>query len=320
MKKLLVLIILCVGLMTTSAFGAWLYDSCQAPVGAWNGWHYGTDGETAFNNWVAVGSVPWPPGAPEASPPTGNEEVVVRYQTTVVTLNSNEDWTSAGTDANRGRLRIYNGAVLNETGGRLTNVGWMRIGESSGGTDAGAQNGTMTQSGGLFRMGVSKDAGKFVIGDKTAFVGSTYTISGGTLTYDTSLTACTAQIYIGDRGNGHGKMIVDGPGGTIKMKNLYVGTDSTSTGNVGVLQFNIGASGVSAIQLTGTTAMNLATGSGNSAELIITLTAAPPTGPILLVDNGTAMVAASVFNLINGAVSGAEGSTVSASLDRKSVV
>ena len=312
MKKCLCVIVLLAGLTTTnSAFGVWLYDSCSVPVGSWAGTH--TEGENTVLNWVDITS----PSTHKETLPNGNEECRIKGSTTIVTLNTNENWTNTGTDAGRDRLRIYGGATLNVTGGQLTNVGWMRIGASSDGGGIGVIN----QSGGLYRLGVARDTvfdnGRFAIGDTVTAAGSLYTISGGTLTYDTTLTACRGQLFIGDR-TGQGKMVVDGAGGTIRIKNLYIGCDGTSADNVGVLEFKVGSSGVSAIQLTGTTQMHstaAAAGRSGSAELIITLTAAPPEGDIILVNNTTSMLATSVFNLINGVASGAEGSLVSASFD-----
>jgi len=301
MKKWLSVIVLCVGLMTANAFAAgWLYDSCSVPVGNWAGTH--EEGEDTVWNWVEIGSVPWPPGTPQANKPTGEDEVLIRYPGTEVTINTDESWNITGTEANRGRIRVYGGAKLTiESGAKLTDVGWMRVGESSGGATL---HGTVVQTGGLLELGKSKDKGKLVIGDKMANVGSSYTISGGTIGFSAD---ADGQLFIGGRG-GKGKFVVDGTGAVIQLKNLYVGSDGTSVNNAGQLEFKVGASGVAAIQLAGTTTMEQAT--GDSAELIVTLTAAPPVGDILLVDNTTSMAGTSVFDMVNGVAGGEEGDLV----------
>jgi len=96
-----------------------------------------------------VGNWADPNGWSTGAPPSGAEEVKIRGERTVLTLNtSTGDWGAAQ------RLRVYEGATLIvEEGAELLGAGWARIGAGS--------KGTLRQTGGLVRI----DNERLAVGD-----------------------------------------------------------------------------------------------------------------------------------------------------------
>ena len=306
LKLLGVLLLVCLMADAVFAGGPWNWDACSVVPGGlsanWNAARVRADGGV-FNWNTTVPGVE--PPTPSNSLPDGADETRIRGSGVVVTLNSNSVWTNPGALSNRGRMRVYSDATLNIVeGGSLENVGWLRVGESSGG--AGNQLGYMNQSGGLVKLAPSKDKGKIGIGDTTSVAGSYYTISGGTITYTAD---SDGQLIVGARG-GIGKFVVQGTAPVIQLKNLYVGGD-TGYNSQGTLEYDIGAAGVSAIQCLNTPSLDI--GASSVANLVLTLTAAinDPLAPIVLVKNASASAVLGIFDQLNGVIGAAtEGAPV----------
>ena len=131
---------------------------------------------------------------------------------------------------------MYEGATLIITdGGELTGPGWLRVGASNAGT--------IYQTGGLLKLQEGKDNTRLVIGDSGGSDGH-YTISGGTLTYESG----DGHLTLGDRG-GTGTFTVWGSGSTIQMNSLRVGGRDSSRAATGTLEFLIDELGVTPIQV-----------------------------------------------------------------------
>jgi hypothetical protein len=238
--------------------------------------------------------------------PDGQYEVKIKHPGSVITLDTVEGgWSYTG---NGTRLRVYQGATLNIVdGGGLTGFGWIRIGEQTGTPE---QYGFLNQSGGIVFLKNFKESGKLGIGDGYGIKpGSTYTMSGGILTYDAIDPGCDGQLIIGSR-DGEGTFVVIGNAPQIHLKNLYVAGDNSSdvpyNYGTAALKFMVGSNGVSPIVLDSTAYINQ--GSDTVANLIVSLTSAPPIGEdILLVDATTTIHG--VFSSLNGG-SAAEGASV----------
>jgi hypothetical protein len=241
--------------------------------------------------------------------PDGLYEVKIKHPGSVVTLNTIAGgWNYTG---NGTRLRVYQGATLNIVdGGELSGFGWIRIGEQTGTPE---QVGYLNQTGGLVFLRKLKETGKLAIGDGYGInPGSTYTMSGGTLTYDRIDPGCAGQLIIGSR-DGEGTFVVVGNAPVIHMRNLYIAGDSVANGGgpynngVGTLKFMVGENGVSPIILDSTAYIDQ--GSDTIANLVVSLTSAPPIGQdIPLVDATTTIHG--FFDSLNGG-SAAEGASVS---------
>lgn len=205
--KRLCFVVLLVSFLTCSAFAS-------------NDW------KDAVGNWTEADV--WSQGYV----PTGEEEVKIRGEWAVCTLN-----TSTGDWGVGQRMRVYEGATLIvEDGAELLGAGWLRVGATN--------LGTLQQTGGLVRLQVGKDTSKLVIGDDVGSDGSSYTISGGTLTYLDG----DGQLTLGDRG-GDGTFTVLGSGSTIQMNSLLVGGKDSGRAATGTLEFIIDELGVTPIQV-----------------------------------------------------------------------
>jgi hypothetical protein len=241
--------------------------------------------------------------------PDGQYEVKIREPGSIVTVDTVEgNWDYTG---NGSRLRVYKGATLNVVdGGELRGFGWIRIGEQTG---APQQIGMLNQSGGVIFLRNLKESGTIAIGDGYGLLhGSTYTMSGGTLTYDFIDPGCDGQLIIGSR-DGEGTFTIVGNAPVIHMKNLYVAGDNSGgvayNNGIGTLKFMVGSEGVSPIVLDSTAYLDQ--GLNTVANLIVSLTSAPPIGQdILLVDATTTIHG--IFDTLNGGAAN-EGASVSLS-------
>ena len=244
-----------------------------------------SSGVFASNDWVSyVGNWTDPAGWSESRPPSGAEEVKVRGQEAICTLN-----TSTGDWGVGQRMRVYEGArLIIEDGAELLGTGWMRVGA----TDTGY----LVQTGGLLRLTQGKDTGKLGVGDQAGSDGS-YTISGGSLAY----SGDGGDLLIGARG-GRGTFTIVSAEPSIAMNNLYVGNQA---GASGTLEFQIGAAGVSPINLAGTAYLD-PEGTDTVAALILSLLDAPPVEQDILLITGTIQ---GTFDTVNGAPA-AEGASV----------
>jgi len=166
--------------------------------------------------------------------PVGDDEIKIRGSDAVCVLDSDEVWSSLTNN----RTRVYEGATLIIAGGQLVGPGWLRAGAG----DAG----TIIQTGGLLKLQKGKDTSRLVVGDSGGSDGS-YTISGGTLTYDTT-DGGVGQLILGDRG-GTGTFTVFGGGSVIEMGSLHVGGREAGRGADGTLKFVIDELGITAIQV-----------------------------------------------------------------------
>jgi hypothetical protein len=208
--------------------------------------------------------------------PTVDEEVKIRGTDAVCTLN-----TSTGDWGVGQRMRVYEGATLIvEDGAELLGAGWMRVGAK----DAGY----VEQTGGLVRLQDGKDSAKLGIGDSGGSDGH-YTISGGTLTYD---SGSLGQLLVGARG-GTGTLTIIGSSSTIQMDSLIVADAAAASGT---LEFQIGSDGVSPISLADTASLD-PEGNETLAVLVLSLIDAPPAGQdILLIDGAVE----GTFDTVNG--------------------
>ena len=235
--------------------------------------------------------------------PNGLYEVRIKSSGLVARLDTVEgDWSATGAGT---RLRIYDGATLNIVdGGDLRGFGWIRIGDATGNK---GQIGILNQSGGQILLRKLKESGKLCIGDGAGIIqGSTYTISGGILTYDVADATCAGQLIVGSR-DGQGSFVVVGDAPVIQMRNLYVAGETGYNSTIGTLEFRVGSNGVSSINLAGTAYLDR--GTNTVANLVVGLTAAPVRGRDILLVNANSRIQG-VFDSLNGG-SAAEGALVS---------
>jgi len=164
--------------------------------------------------------------------PIGDEEIRLRGDDSLCVLSSVQTWS----DLSNNRTRVYEGATLIITdGGELTGPGWLRVGAGNAGT--------VYQTGGLLKLQEGRDNTRLVIGDSGGSDGH-YTISGGTLTYESG----DGHLTLGDRG-GTGTFTVWGSGSTIQMNSLRVGGRDSGRAATGTLEFLIDELGVTPIQV-----------------------------------------------------------------------
>ncbi len=270
MKKFnsLCAIILCISLMAGNAF---------AVVPMWRG----VDA-SGVGNW-SDGSSWW-----RGTKPDGIQNVNISGALSQCTLNTDE----GGWELSDRTLVIVSGAKLIIASGGVVKPAQMQI------TGAGR----VEQTGGI--VSIYKD--KLYVGGYTGGC-STYTISGGTLTAS-DLADNDGYLNIGLNG-GEGKFTVEGKGSTILMRKLYIGaTDTGETPGTGTLEFKIGSSGVTPIQMTDNIYIDGA-GANSTANLLVSLTAAPPIGDILLAENMGGGTTAGIFDTVNG-IAAPEGASV----------
>ncbi len=193
-------------------------------------------------------------------------------------------------EANAPRLEIVNGGVLG--------IGELRLG--SGGSAAGGPVGCINQTGGTLNLADNLLIGRYGTSQKNPNEGKGfYTISGGTI-------ACLpenakATLYVGGAGSGatEGTFRVSGSAAKISFKRLAVGSDGSNTGSTGTVEFKIGSTGVSPIQITDNVSID-ATGTASTAKLVVSTTAEPPKNNILLIDNQGSGPVNGVFDTVNG--------------------
>ena len=224
--------------------------------------------------------------------PTGAEEVKVRGEETICTLN-----TSTGEWGVGQRMRVYEGAtMLIEEGAELLGAGWMRVGASN--------PGYLVQTGGLVQLQNGNDSATLGIGDSGNSDGH-YTISGGTITY----TGEGGSLIVGARG-GQGILTIVGTGPTILMNTLTVGDRA---GAAGTVEFKIDVNGVSPIGLISSASVDPLEDE-TTAALLVSAINAPPMSEIILVDIPDGADAANEFDTVNGEPA-VEGASVFMSAD-----
>lgn len=207
------------------------------------------------------------------------------------------------------RLRVYDGAVLNIVeGGGMFGASWTRVGTDN-------SIGTVNQTGGTFRMRTGTDSAKIMVGDDPDSAGSEWRISGGVITWVESDEK--GALFIGYEG-GTGQFTVVGTDPTVELRKLFVGGDDDSDYGVGYLKYEIGAAGVSPIEVSND--IYIAREGGdvtNVAHLVLQLDAAPPaeTDIVLAMDTGGGTIKGLGFDTVTGASSGAEGALVTLGYD-----
>jgi hypothetical protein len=224
------------------------------------------------------------------------------------------------------KIIVSGGATMNVVDGAdITGIGSIRVGDIRISPNAAYLN----QTGGRIFLTRQADLGSLGIGDASKnpgggmLPGAAYTISGGTLTYDAE-NSSIGHLVLGAR-NGYGQMTIVGAAPVINTKNLYIAGDYDSTAGApynygtGILEYQIGIDGVSPITLAGTAHIDLGDadadgqrlGETTTADLILTLTTAPPLGDILLID--CASTIQGTFDTITGDINGGnaeEGDTI----------
>ena len=266
--KRLSLVALLISLMASGAFAVTSFNWDPNKAGDWND----------PNKWLDEN------GSPAGSTPDGTAQIQIRRSGSQCTLDTSvgEDWADAH------RLRVYDEAVLNIVdGGSLLGVSWMRVGTADGPAK-------LNQTGGVIRLKRSSDSSKLHIGDAKGSQGSTYTMSGGTLTY----LEGDGSLWAGYRG-GEGKFTVVGTGPKILMRKLYVGGDMASKAGAGTIEFKIGSNGVSPIQISNSVHIDR-DGEGSKASLLVSATATPPKADIVLIEDTSGGRVEGVFETVNG--------------------
>ena len=230
----------------------------------------------------------WDKGLP---PLTTTEELKITRANNICHVDSNIGTYTV-------RLSIANAVstpakIIIEANGVL-GVGEFRVG--AGGATGEGSVGIAEQTGGSLSVN-DLYVGRY--GGSVTPIRGSYTISGGTLTYNAS---SNGRLYVGAANGGgyvEGTFTVVGNAATIQMDTLYVGSDTTNSGK-GTLAFQVGASGVSAIQVTDGVILD-ATGAGSITNLEISTQAATlaDTDIVLAVTTGNAVVAGT-FDAMNG--------------------
>jgi len=266
--KRLSLVALLISLMASGAFAVTSFNWDPNKAGDWNDPNKWLDGN----------------GNPAGSTPDGTAQIQIRRSGSQCTLDTSvgEDWAKAQ------RFRVYDEAVLNIVdGGSLLGASWLRVGTADG-------HAKLNQTGGVIRLKRSSDNSKLHIGDAGGSQGSTYTMSGGTLTYLDG----DGSLWAGYRG-GEGKFTVVGTGPKILMRKLYVGGDMAPKAGAGTIEFKIGPNGISPIQISNSVHIDR-DGEGSKASLLVSTTAIPPKADIVLIEDTSGGRVEGVFETVNG--------------------
>ena len=236
-----------------------------------------------------------------APPCTFSDDIKIARANTVCTIDGDTGnyicklSLSGGADeATAPRLEIV-------AGGRL-GIGDFRVG--AGGSSNTGAIAYANQTGGTVELATDLIIGYRSISSANPNNGKGYyTISGGTITYaPTNISAC---LYIagtgGANGPSEGTFTVVGSAANISIRKLYVGSDGTKKGGSGTLEFKIDSTGVSPIRLSDASSIILDNkGADSTAKLVVSLTAAPPAGDILLVENAGEGAVSGTFDTVNG--------------------
>jgi hypothetical protein len=297
-------VVLLLAVMAGSAFaatvGTWYGSSTGPPyTGLWT--------DLYWNSARTLG--------PPAPPGNVGDDVKFSRDDTVCTINSvvgNCNWNvRVGSQMVGGAAAARIGIVA---GGSI-GIKELRIGDG-GNSGSVANPGYMDQTGGTLTM---YNEGNIKIGrmgnaaEKKGI--GYYTISGGTINYD-DLTITQGNLFVGGCGGspgvngGEGTFTVVGSAASITARNLYVGGDGTYYGK-GTLEFQIGAGGVSPITV-GNAYLDPA-GVNSTAILVLSLIAAPLSGPILLVDTSSVTGTFDTFTDSLGSHTASEGASVTLS-------
>ncbi|MDD5010787.1 MAG: PEP-CTERM sorting domain-containing protein [Phycisphaerae bacterium] len=211
--------------------------------------------------------------------------------TTICTLNTDESFW----ELNDKSMDIENGATLVIEDGGAVKPARIQIGYNG-------TAGHVVQTGGL--LSIYKD--KLYVGRGSGVTGATYTISGGTITYNQS----DGAMFIGYEG-GQGKLTIEGADASLTFKKFFVaaGADGAATAGTGTIEFKVGSAGVSPISVDDSWYVDYG-GESSTAHLLVSLTAAPPAGDILLFEDKGGGTGNGTFDTING-IAALEGTEIS---------
>jgi hypothetical protein len=177
--------------------------------------------------------------------------------------------------------------------------------------------GCINQTGGTLNLADNLLVGRYGTSEKNPNYGKGfYTISGGTIAC--LATNAKATLYIagaGGEGASDGTFTIVGNAANISFKQLYIGSNGTNTGCTGILEYKIGSSGVSPIRVSDSVSID-PMGTSSTAKLIVSVTAEPPKGNILLIENQGSTPVSGTFDTVNGNPA-AEGAAVAVSFGGK---
>jgi hypothetical protein len=241
----------------------------------------------------------WQNGGPSIWTSTNSsDELKLTGEDTTCTVNMTGSWVyrmsvSSGPD----------GSTLEIVSPANVSIGEVRLG-SSGATGVGA-TGYINQTGGTFSV---KDLIMGRAGSSATGKGY-YTISGGTLTYN---SGATGKMYVGCGVGGaytEGTFTIVGNTPSIQMKALYVGGDGTNSGK-GTLIYQVGSSGVSPFVISDSVSLDLG-GTSSTTNLQVTTTAEslPPADIVLVHLTGSSALVGTFDSLNDGPA--AEGTQIS---------
>lgn len=241
----------------------------------------------------------WQNGGPSTWVSTSSsDELKLTGEDTICTVDITGSWVY--------RLTVSsgpNGATLEVVNGGNFSIGEVRVG-SSGATGVGA-TGYVDQTGGTIAV---KD---IILGraGSTATGKGYYTISGGTLTYN---SGATGRLYVGCGNSGaytEGTLTIIENAASIQMKSLYVGSENGVNYGKGTLVYQIGTSGVSPIEISDAVFLDNA-GTSSIANLEVSTTESSLSGAdIILVNVTSSNVLTGTFDSMNGG-SAVEGTQI----------
>jgi hypothetical protein len=229
--------------------------NCVTSVSASSQWQRQTGKWSEPNKWTGDGI------------PAGNSEVVIRYSGSLCTVDADTgDWDIGQ------RLRVYEDAnMVIADGAKMFGFSWMRVGTGDG-------QGHVIQTGGTIQLKSGRDDTKLAIGYEDGSQGSSYTISGGTISYLDG----GGYLILGYK-EGHGKLTIVGTEPEIKMGRLYVGGDNGERLGTGILEYKISAQGVSPVKISGKVYIDRQPEA--TTTLAVSTLAEPPQKDIVLVEN-----------------------------------
>jgi hypothetical protein len=262
-----------------------------------------TDSWSDADNWDKDAGAP-PSGTPGVPPTTTTEEIKIMTDSWMTvgahaTINTNVgNYVGSGNGVRisvngstslPATLYIVSGGTLQDTAASGTYG--LRIGSGSAG--GSGDLGYASQTGGTVGLSnlVLGYAGSSAVGR------GYYTISAGSLSAATNM-----RIGAGDNSTTlltEGQLTIVGNSASISAGTLAVGAYDTTHNGKGTLEFQVGASGVSAI-VASTNVLIDRNEASSVANLIVSLSAAPPVGEIVLVNNASANAVVGTFDTVTG--------------------
>lgn len=240
----------------------------------------------------------WDKGVP---PLDTTEEIKITRANNICHVNSSIGVYTAAPQVSIANAESTPAKIIIEENGYLS-VGIFRVGP--GGTTGEGTTGIAEQTGGSLYVNdfyVSRFGGSIV-------PKGYYTISGGMLSMNAN---ANGRIFVGTgTGGGYteGTFTVVGSAAVIQMDTLYVGGEGTNYGK-GTLEFQVGASGVSPIQVTDVISIDAMGEQSTSILIISTAETTLADEDIVLVTNSSSASVSGRFDSLNGG-SAAEGTEI----------